>query len=154
MQLGSVVCFKYGSDTMGKTNRSLLEKTDAAGKCKILLCSFQRQKAKIYLFRREKQREGSFQRSHVNFSKILSALAASSSHTRWLNKPRCSQEYVPRHSHVPCHACTTRGDASLQMHRNPVGPIVTLQSNEQTVLQRQQGNWACSLFLHGESHMD
>jgi len=29
-----------------KINRSLLEKTDAAGKCKILLCSFQRQKEK------------------------------------------------------------------------------------------------------------
>lgn len=87
------------------------------------------------------------------FFETISALFPSSSLTCWINKPRCSQEYIPWYSHVLCLACTAGGDALLQTHRNPAGPIA-LQSDVPSALQRQQGKWGCVVFLRRGSLMD
>lgn len=128
---------------MGKTNRTLLEKIDSAGKCKILLCLFQRQKAKKQLFNREKERwiTPKIQCKLLFFLRFLLCFPLPlPTHIESTN-PDVHKHTSLSIPHVPCHA-SARGDVSLQMHRNSSVPIVVLQSDVQIV---------CVYFCNGKA---
>lgn len=127
-----------------------LRKQMQQASAKSYFAHFKDKKQKSRFFRRKKERERSLQRSHVSFSFLRYFL-------RFPFPLPTHTESTNPDVHKNTSLGTAMSYAMLvqqeEMHGNPAGPIVMLQNDVQTALQRQQGNWRRSLFLHRESFM-
>lgn len=86
------------------------------------------------IFLTERKRDRSLQKFSANFYffEIPSAFPPSSSHTHWINKPRCSQEYVPRYPPRPM-PCKCKGRCLTADAQEFLCANCWLQSDVQTV---------------------